>query len=204
MSCSRTQHVSRIRISVLVTVLLGMALPLFGQRPSASETLVPPLVTFSGSLTDGNGKALSGVTFALYKEPQGGAALWLETQNVTADKTGHYSVQLGSTSASGLPPDLFQTGEERWLGVQVSGEPEQARILLVSVPYALKAGDAATLGGMPVSAFALAGQQSPSQSVSAQPKSGSLAVPPRCLASPAVARPAIFRAGQDRPPLATP
>jgi trimeric autotransporter adhesin len=180
MSRSRTQRVSRIRISVLGMLLLGMVLPLFGQRPSAPDTLVPPFVSFSGSLTDGNGKALSGVvgvTFALYKESQGGAPLWLETQNVTADRTGHYSVQLGSTSASGLPPDLFQTGEERWLGVQVSGEPEQARILLVSVPYAIKAGDAATVGGLPASAFALAGQQSVSKSSSAPANAGNAVVP---------------------------
>jgi len=182
MSCSRTQRVSRIRISVLGMLLLEMALPLFGQRPSRpGDTLVPPLVSFGGSLTDSNGKALNGVvgvTFALYKEPQGGAPLWLETQNVTADKTGRYAVQLGSTSANGLPPDLFPTGEERWLAVQVIGQPEQARILLVSVPYALKAGDAAALGGLPASAFALAGQQSPGKSPSGPAKSGNVATSP--------------------------
>jgi len=36
------------------------------------------------------------------------------------------------------------------------GEVEQARVLLVSVPYALKASDADTVGGMPASAFVLA------------------------------------------------
>jgi hypothetical protein len=42
---------------------------------------------------------------------------------------------------------LFATGESRWLGVQVQvpGEIEQPRVLLVSVPYALKAADAETL-----------------------------------------------------------
>ena len=41
--------------------------------------------------------------------------------------------------------------------MQVAGQAPQLRVLLASVPYALKAGDAATLGGLPASAFALAG-----------------------------------------------
>jgi trimeric autotransporter adhesin len=57
---------------------------------------------------------------------------------------------------NGIPIDLFATGEARWLEVQVAGEAPQPRVLLVSVPYALKAADAATLGGLPPSAFAMA------------------------------------------------
>ena len=55
-----------------------------------------------------------------------------------------------------MPLDLFASGEARWLGVQPEGQAEQARVELVSVPYALKAGDAQTLGGQPLSAFVLA------------------------------------------------
>ena len=73
------------------------------------------------------------------------------------DGTGHYRVQLGATLANGVPMDLFATGEARWLEVQIAGRPPQPRVLLASVPYALKAADAATLGGLPASAFVLAG-----------------------------------------------
>ncbi len=97
-----------------------------------------------------------GVTFALYKDQQGGAPLWLETQNVAVDAAGHYSVQLGATLSHGLPTDLFASGEARWLGVQAQGQAEQARVLLLSVPYAMKAADAETIGGLPPSAFVLA------------------------------------------------
>ena len=62
---------------------------------------------------------------------------------------------LGSTTAAGLPADVFSSGDARWLGVQPAGQPEQARVMLLSVPYALKAGDAQTLGGLPASAFML-------------------------------------------------
>src|SRR6266853_4634554 len=51
---------------------------------------------------------------------------------------------------------LFTSGDARWLGVQVENQKEQSRVLLVSVPYALKAADAETVGGKPPSAFMLA------------------------------------------------
>jgi hypothetical protein len=117
------------------------------------------VVNFNGGLIDTNGKPLTGVvgvTFSLYKNSEGGAPLWMETQNVQADKTGHYSVMLGSTASQGLPSNLFVSGEARWLGVQAQGETEQPRVLLLSVPYALKALDAETIGGKPASSFMLA------------------------------------------------
>ena len=104
---------------------------------------------------------LTGVTFYLYKDSEGGAPLWIETQNVQPDKFGHYAVVLGSSTSQGLPPNLFTSGEARWLGVQVQGQGEQPRALLLSVPYALKAGDAQTVGGLPASAFVLAASPTP-------------------------------------------
>ena len=110
--------------------------------------------------------------FAIYRQQDGDAPVWLEMQNMTPDSTGHYSILLGSTKAEGVPtaPDLFNTQEQRWLGVRVQGEAEQPRVLLVSVPYAMKARDAETVEGLPPSAFMLA---TPSQSASsAQSASG--------------------------------
>ena len=101
-------------------------------------------------------RATVGVTFALYAEQTGGAPLWLETQNVTPDANGRYTVYLGANHANGVPLNLFASGEARWLGVQPEGQAEQTRAQLVSVPYALTAGDAQTLGGQPLSAFVLA------------------------------------------------
>jgi hypothetical protein len=68
-------------------------------------------------------------------------------------------VMLGSTSSNGLPSDIFVAGEARWLGVQVQGQAEQPRVLQMSVPYALKAADLQTVGGLPASAFVLAAPQ---------------------------------------------
>ena len=127
--------------------------------PLSSTVTVPRLIRYAGVAHDGNGKPLSGtigITFSLYAEATGGAALWMETQNVQADSTGHYSVLLGATKPDGLPADIFASEQARWIGVQIEQRPEQSRTLLVSAPYALKAGDAETLGGLPPSAFVLA------------------------------------------------
>jgi hypothetical protein len=40
----------------------------------------------------------------------------------------------------------------------VDGQPELPRVLLTSVPYALKASDAETIAGRPLSTFVLAGE----------------------------------------------
>jgi hypothetical protein len=88
---------------------------------------------------------VAAITFSLYAAQQGGEPLWTETQNdIPLDPTGHYSVQLGITQPNGVPTARFATGEAHWLGVQISGQAEPSRVLLLSVPYALKAGDATT------------------------------------------------------------
>jgi len=127
--------------------------------PQNSQPVVPRLVNFSGRAADANGKAVAGVTgvtFAIYRDQQGGAPLWIETQSVSADNKGNFTAQLGATKPEGLPLDLFTSGEARWLGVSLNGATEQPRVLLMSVPYALKAADAETVGGLPASAFVLA------------------------------------------------
>jgi hypothetical protein len=125
---------------------------------SSSASALPHFVRFNGTTKDLNGTPLAGtvgITFALYAEQSGGAPLWLETQNVQADSNGRYNVLLGFTKPDGLPADLFTSEEARWVGVRVSGQAEQPRVLLVPVPYAMKAVDAESLGGRPASAYAL-------------------------------------------------
>ena len=151
-----------------LSLVLSMAAQTSGSRPASAQ--VPPLIQFSSVAADEGGNSLSGVvsiTFSLYSGQQGGAPLWTETQqNIQLDPTGHYSVQLGVTKPAGLPATLFASGEARWLGVRIAEQAEQPRVLLLSVPYALKAGDAATIGGLPPSAFVLAAPPNGTASVS--------------------------------------
>lgn len=144
---------------VLCLIVIGCTSLLAAQSNIAA--VVPRLVNYTGRIVDVQGApapGIAGVTFAIYRDQEGGPALWLETQNVQADKSGRYTVQLGSSTPDGLPAELFASGEARWLGIQVSGQEEQPRTLLLSVPYALKAADAETVGGLPASAFLRADQ----------------------------------------------
>jgi hypothetical protein len=154
----------------LATVAILLLIPMsFAQQTStsaaasvsaqAATNTVPNLIRYGGTLKGEQGAAGSlsatvGVTFAIYKQQDGGAPIWMETQNVTPEASGQYSVLLGSTKTEGVAAELFSDQEQRWLGVEVQGQPEQARVLLVSVPYAFRAHEAETLGGLPASAFA--------------------------------------------------
>jgi hypothetical protein len=157
----------RVRDSLIAALCGFLLAATFGAAQSTSNAtsigVVPRLVKFAGVVKDDVGHAKTGVvgvTFGIYKDQEGGAPLWLETQNVQADNKGNYTALLGSTKVEGLPAELFTSNEARWLGVQIEGQAEQPRVIFVSVPYALKAVDAETLGGKPISAFQLAAPQS--------------------------------------------
>src|SRR5579862_1327057 len=161
MYCRRNSLAMFLLMASLASSLLAQ------ETRSLTTAVVPQLVNFAGKAIDAKGNVVSGImgiTLSIYTDQYEGAPLWSETQNVTADTKGNYSIQLGATKTDGLPLELFSTGEARWLGVRINGGEEQARVLLLSVPYALKAADAQTLAGLPASAFVLA---SPTKSSSA-------------------------------------
>src|ERR1700745_733408 len=126
---------TRERISVWVTVAcLCCAAGLGAQSDSGSDTnpgarSVPRLIKFSGSMNPQitqtqnetpkpeSGKSLD-LTFSLYEAPEGGDALWTETQKAQLDGQGRYTVLLGATQPEGLPLSLFSSGKALWLGVQ--------------------------------------------------------------------------------------
>src|ERR1700756_3837605 len=58
---------------------------------------VPPLIRYTGVLSDGTSQTIN-LTFAIYKEQQGGQPLWQESQNVELDASGRYSALLGFAS----------------------------------------------------------------------------------------------------------
>jgi len=145
-----------LSLFAVIAILCGF---LSGQQSAPLSAAVPRLVNYSGRATDAKGAVIAGVTgvtFSIYKEQYEGAPLWVETQNVATDSRGIFNVQLGATRTDGIPTELFTSGEARWLGVRANGGEEQPRLMLLSVPYALKAADAETLGGLPASAFVLA------------------------------------------------
>jgi len=95
------------------------------------------------------------VTFALYKQQADEEPLWTETQRVEVDEQGSYTALLGATQPTGIPVEVFRSDEARWLSVQVQGQEQRPRTVLVSVPYALKAVEAEKLAGKSASDFVL-------------------------------------------------
>ncbi len=125
---------------------------------------IPRVIRFTGALAHLPPNSTVSLLFSLYEESEGGTALWQEAQNVQPDAQGHFTVLLGSTRKDGLPLDVFVNGKAHWLGMQLQpGQGQEApseqpsdqeqRVLLVGVPYALKAADADTLGGLPAAAY---------------------------------------------------
>jgi len=120
--------------------------------PAVAVPVVPQQVRFSGKLASRSGDTVEAV-FRIYAVAEGGDPLWTEMQRVTVAEDGAYSVLLGSANANGLPQTVFAGGAARWMGVSVERGPEQERVLLSSVPYAMKSADAESLAGHAASDF---------------------------------------------------
>lgn len=143
--------------SLLVAVSVFLAASAAAQSPDQAPER---MFRISGQIPVPSGAAAAepSVQFAIFDAERGGMELWREVQAVRVDEAGRFTVLLGSTSADGVPVDLFSSGAPRWLEIREVGSASsgQARTLLTSVPYALtsaRARDAETLGGLPASAF---------------------------------------------------
>ncbi|HSW89165.1 MAG TPA: site-specific integrase, partial [Candidatus Saccharimonadales bacterium] len=113
--------------------------PVFAALPTAP----PKLLSFQGRLTDKNSNPITtrtNVRFAAYNSSMasGSALLWQEIDNVTPDKHGNISVQLGSKSF--LDQNIFSKNNALWLGVTVEQADElRPRQPLATAAYASNA-----------------------------------------------------------------
>ena len=138
--------------------------------------MVPQQVPHGGKIADRTGATVE-AEFRIYAAQEGGEPLWTETQQVTVAQDGSYTVLLGGASPSGLPQAVFAVGAARWLGVSVDRGQELERVLLSSVPYAMKSADAESLAGHAAADFvtqaqlaALAGQRTAVPAPDVQPE----------------------------------
>jgi hypothetical protein len=144
------------QLSVVFSACLAL---LLAASPVAAQSVtVPTLFRMTGTLADVNGQPRTGsvvLIASLYRSSQDTVAIWTEQQNVQLTATGGYSLDVGATLPAGVPKEHFLAGDGRWLGVAVLGEAEQPRVMLVNVPYALKAFEAEQLSGKTASDFVL-------------------------------------------------
>jgi hypothetical protein len=161
-------------------VALGLVCEIPAQEPAgaaavtpAGRTVVPPLVRYAGVAANREGDTVEAV-FRIYAAPEDGEPLWTETQKIMIGQDGKYSVLLGAVTAGGVPSALFADGQARWLGVSMERAAEQPRTPLASVAYAMKAGDADTVGGLAASDLVTRAQlASTAQQLAAQTNIGS-------------------------------
>ena len=192
-------------VAACLASVMGLGVvPAWAQGASPDTTSitlsVPRLVNVSGEYRPKDGGSavpLETVTLRIYPAQGGGVPLWQETQTVAVDPYGFYTVVLGATQKEGIPAHVFASSEAQWLSLSWArdGSVEGARTRLTSVPYALRAADAETLGGLPASAFQLAAPYSSRAVAGVQnmasalrTASGDAAAPAATEASPAVAQ----------------
>jgi hypothetical protein len=175
-----------MRVSISISIVVLLSATVAAQTPCVDTndncSSVPRFIRFTGSLVDSAGQprtGVIGVTFSIYSQAVDGVPLWQEVQNVSLGPQGRYSVLLGLTTIEGLPSEIFNSPGPRWLGVwpQLEGEKEHSRVILVSVPYALKAADSETLQGLPASAFLRATSTPSTQTNATSAVSGATAAP---------------------------
>jgi hypothetical protein len=146
-------------LALLVFILLSPSIAL-AQSTQTDSSAVPRVMNVTGVFRPADGQppaAVETITLSIYTDQEGGAPLWQETQQVTLDERGRYTVVLGAAHADGIPPAVLASGAQ-WLSTHFerTGEVEGPRVRLTSVPYALRAADADTLGGRPAADYLLA------------------------------------------------
>jgi hypothetical protein len=133
------------KLAMVIAMSLATAAP-------ALAAPVPGTISFTGRLSTSAGPvtATSNITFHLYTAVTGGSSVWNETQSVTPSSAGLVYVELGSMTT------FDQTdfdGSTRYLEITVGTETLSPRLPINSVPYAIRATDSDTVGGMPASSF---------------------------------------------------
>jgi hypothetical protein len=123
-----------------------LALLVLLSLPAPTRADVPPTISFTARINDG-GTALGGAhnfVFRLFDAETGGTERWAETHTSISVEQGLVAVALGSHAP--LTPAIL-TGEPLWIEVTLDSETMSPRLPLRTVPYAARAGDAATLTG---------------------------------------------------------
>jgi hypothetical protein len=142
------------KVSGVLTICLALSFVLMSV--SLVSAAIPRKINYQGRVTDGaTGEPLPGsheMVFRIYDAASEGSPLWSEEQVVTADSGGVFSAILGSVSPMGISFDA-----PCWLEVEVDGEVLSPRREMVSVPYAFRALDSDSLGGLSSASFSLVG-----------------------------------------------
>jgi subtilisin-like proprotein convertase family protein len=118
----------------VAALALTVALPAHAAVPSQVSIEGYMQSTGGGPASDGN----YAITFALYKIPVGGVAVWTEGPVTVYVKGGMFTHELGSKTPL-TAALLGGFSGSAWLGIQIGSDPEITRRPTLSVPFALRA-----------------------------------------------------------------
>ncbi len=131
-----------------------VAAALFALLAAPAAAQVPDVLPYQGYLTNDAGMPQDqevSLTFRLYADGDSPSALWTETWDVIPEG-GVFYVYLGMIESLA---GVMGSGEVRYLGVSVGDEGEATpRQRVGSVPYAMMANSAISIGGLTVDDFA--------------------------------------------------
>jgi len=97
---------------------------------------VTSAMNFQGYLADNAGTPINGnanITFTIWTASSGGSQVWSSGSQSVTIENGVFSVVLNVSSS------VFETGEDRWLQLNVEGEVLSPRVQITSVGYAYNA-----------------------------------------------------------------
>lgn len=136
-----TPRFSFSRLTTLVACLVAV----FAPRLALADTTLSVQGRLSGvgggPVADGNYAMAVGV----YAAATGGKPLYVEKFIAIPVTQGLFAFTLGEDGAQTLNASMFASGEAKFVGVQVSADPELTRVALRAVPYALHAATAGDL-----------------------------------------------------------
>jgi len=127
---------------LLTSVLLTIGMLVMAAMVTAG---VPSLINYQGRLTNSLGNPLDttvSITFSIYSDSVGGAAIWSETHPAVNVVKGLFTVKLGSLSPGNWDENLFihSYPPGRFLGIKVGGNAEMtSRSMFTTSPFAVQA-----------------------------------------------------------------
>lgn len=137
----------RLNGAVLIIVLL---FPFF-VRVAPAGAAVTQTISYQGFLlskiTNLPVETPQAVKFVLYDSASGGAAQFTEVCRMVPVSRGRYDVEIGSSTAGGIPASVFQNSPALWLEIQIAPggscagafEAMTPRIRMQAAPYAFSA-----------------------------------------------------------------
>ena len=99
---------------------------------------VPHTINYQGYLTTADNTPVDdtiSMVFALYRQPDGGEALWQSSEMMVPVHNGVFNVVLGENEDI---PDTVFNGGEVWLEIRINGAPLTPRQKVVSVGYSYR------------------------------------------------------------------